>query len=118
MNKKMATRGERKSDREEMIARMDANTSTKATLATQVKINETMQENIQDNLKQMIHGMRAYREQRKAEREADREQRRADMEEILAKMEERMTATKAKTDGKVKELTERIKKRLQSQVKK
>jgi hypothetical protein len=35
---------ERKSDREEMIARMDAN--TKAKQATQVKMNETMQENI------------------------------------------------------------------------
>jgi hypothetical protein len=49
---------ERKSDREEMIARMDA--YTKATLATQLKTNETkediktMKENIQDNLKKTM----------------------------------------------------------------
>jgi hypothetical protein len=49
------TEAERKSDREEMIARMDTN--KKATLATQLKMNETkedmktMQENIQENLK-------------------------------------------------------------------
>jgi hypothetical protein len=45
---------ERKSDREEMIARIDAN--TKATQATQLKMKETknmktMQENLQENLK-------------------------------------------------------------------
>jgi hypothetical protein len=34
----------------------------------------------------------------------------ADMEEILSKMEERMTATQAKTDGKLKELPETIEK--------
>jgi hypothetical protein len=39
----------------------------------------------------------------KEEMRADREQRRAEMEEILAKMEERMTA---KTDVKLRELTE------------
>jgi hypothetical protein len=32
---------------------------------------------------------------------ADREQRKADMVEILSKMEDRMTATHAKTDGKI-----------------
>jgi hypothetical protein len=37
---------------------------------------------------------------------ADREQRKAEMEQILSKMEERMTATQAKTDVKLKELTE------------
>jgi hypothetical protein len=37
---------------------------------------------------------------------AARKERKADMEEILSKMEERMTATQAKTDGKLKELTE------------
>jgi ElaB/YqjD/DUF883 family membrane-anchored ribosome-binding protein len=82
---------ERISDREEIIARMDAN--TKAKLATQVKMNETkeamktMQENIQENIKKT-------------------------MEEILSEMEERMTATQGKTDGKLKELTETIEKTL------
>jgi hypothetical protein len=70
---------------------MDAN--TKAMMATQVKMNETkeamktMQENIQENLKKT-------------------------MEELLSKMEERMTANQAKTDGKLRELTETIEKTL------
>jgi hypothetical protein len=73
---------ERKIDIEEMIARIDAN--TKATLATQIKMNETkedmkiMQENIKDNLKKT--------------------------------MEEMMTMNQAKTEGKLKELTETIEK--------
>jgi uncharacterized membrane protein YgaE (UPF0421/DUF939 family) len=45
------------------------------------------------------------------EMKADREKWKADMEEILSKMEERMTATQAKTDGKLKELTETIEKK-------
>jgi hypothetical protein len=57
----------------------------KATLATQVKMNETMQENIQENLKKT-------------------------MEEIMSKMDERMTATQTKMDGKLKELTETMEK--------
>jgi ElaB/YqjD/DUF883 family membrane-anchored ribosome-binding protein len=52
------------------------------------------------------------REEMIQEMRADQEQSRADMEEILAKMEERMTATQAKTDGKLKELTETIEKTL------
>jgi hypothetical protein len=44
------------------------------------------------------------------EMRADREQKKADMEEILSKMEERMAATQAKTDGKLKVLTETIEK--------
>jgi uncharacterized membrane-anchored protein YhcB (DUF1043 family) len=53
---------ERKSDREEIIARLDAN--TKATLSTQLKMNETkedmktMQENIQENLKKSMEIMK------------------------------------------------------------
>jgi hypothetical protein len=71
-------RDERKIDKEEMMARMDAN--TKAMLATQVKMNKTkedmktMQQYIQENLKKT--------------------------------MEEMLTATQAKTDVKLKELTE------------
>jgi hypothetical protein len=64
MNEKMATKEDRKIDREEMIQEIRA-----------------AQENIQENLKKT-------------------------MEEILSKMEERMTATQAKTDGKLKELTD------------
>jgi hypothetical protein len=51
---------------------------------------------------QMMEVLLAMREDMKA----DREQMKADMEEILSKMEERMTATQAKTGGKLKELTE------------
>jgi hypothetical protein len=54
--------------------------------------------------------MLAMREEKIQEMRADREQRKADMEEILSKMEERMTVTQAKTDGKLKELTETIEK--------
>jgi hypothetical protein len=82
MNENMATKKDRKIDKEEMTATMDAN--TQATLAT------------------------------KEEMRADREQWKAEMEQILSKMEERMTATQAKTDGKLKELTEPREEMMQS----
>jgi hypothetical protein len=66
-------------DREEMKARMDAN--TKATLATKEAM-KTMQENIQENLKKT--------------------------------MEETMTMNQAKTDVKLKELTEPREEMMQS----
>jgi hypothetical protein len=44
----------------------------------------------------------------KEEMRAEREQRKTEMEEIRAKMEERMTATQAKAEGNLKELTETI----------
>jgi hypothetical protein len=78
-------------DREEMMARLDAN--TKATLDTQVKM--ATKEDRKMDKEEMIQEMRA-----------DREQRKAEMKQILSKMEERMTATQAKMEGKLKELTE------------
>jgi hypothetical protein len=45
---------------------------------------------------------------------ADREQKKAEMGQILPKMEERKTATQAKTDGKLKKLTEPREEMIQS----
>jgi hypothetical protein len=44
--------------------------------------------------------------------DTNREQSKDDVEQILAKMKERMTATQAKTDRKVKDLTETSEKTL------
>jgi 1,6-anhydro-N-acetylmuramate kinase len=87
---------------------MDTQQMMELLLARRDENAKTMNEKMDANTKATL----ADREQRKAEREANREQRRADMEEILAKMEERTTATQAKTEGKLKELTETIEKTL------
>jgi hypothetical protein len=84
--------------------------------ARQEENARTINEKMDANTKVLLawrEDMRADREQRKAEREADREQRKAKIYEMFAKMDrkaspERMTATQAKTDGKLKELTETI----------
>jgi hypothetical protein len=71
-------------------------------------MNEKMDANTKTHREDMLD-MKATMNEKLATREdmrADREQRKAEMEDILAKMEERMTATQAKTEGKLKELTE------------
>jgi hypothetical protein len=92
-----------------MNEKMDANT----------KAMKAMQEKAEAERK-------SDREERKAEREADREQSKADreqwkakMDEMFAKMDrkaspEMMTATQAKTEGKLKELTEPTEEMMQS----
>jgi translation elongation factor EF-4 len=62
---------------------------------------KTSMARLDENAKNMIEKM-----------DANREQSKDDVEQILAKMKERMTATQAKTDGKVKDLTETIEKTL------
>jgi hypothetical protein len=52
----------------------------------------------------------AWREEMKAEMEAWREEMRADREQWKAKMDKRMTKNQARTDGKLKELTETMEK--------
>jgi hypothetical protein len=100
MNEKMATKEDRKIDKEEMIAKMEYNTKTSQ--QGMLSIREEMIAKMDSNTKATLAT--------KEEMKADREQRRAEMEEILAKMDgkaspEMMTATQAKTDVKHKELT-------------
>jgi hypothetical protein len=100
----------------DMKARLDENAKT------QRKDTKNMQENIQENLKKTMKAMmtrmeedsKAWREKMKAEREADREQSKADVEQMQAEMEERRTVTQAKTDKKLKELTEPSQEMMQS----
>jgi hypothetical protein len=91
-------------DREEMIARMDAN--TKATLATQVKMNE-----IKEDMKTM---QKRAAVERKSDREEMKQVTRAGHEQIQENlkrmMEEMMSANQAKRDVKLEELGEAIEK--------
>jgi chromosome segregation ATPase len=118
-------------DMKTSLARLDENakTSQQGMLAMNEKM-ETYQAKLDANRedsKTHREESKAWREDMKAtlatkedrqemiqEMRADREQRKADMEEILAKMEERMTATQAKTDVKLKELTEPREEMMQS----
>jgi translation initiation factor 2B subunit (eIF-2B alpha/beta/delta family) len=99
-----ADREELKADREEMIARMDANTI--AMLATKVKMNE-FKEDMKTMQERALVERKSDIEEMKQEIRAGQEQ----IQENLRRMMEEMTNTnQAKTDAKLKELTETIEK--------
>jgi hypothetical protein len=98
--------------REEMIAKMDAN--TEATLATQVKMNETkediktMQDNIQENLKKTMEEIMTTNQAKTGAtfKELTETIEKTQMELESAELSLDARTRKTKTDAKFKELTE------------
>jgi hypothetical protein len=101
-----------------LLARMDA--STKGMREDMKAVQERAEADRKTEREEMEHKIRAYKEQMLNNMEANREidweersaERKADQENPKRVMEEIMTANQAKTDVKLKELTETIEKHI------
>jgi hypothetical protein len=95
-----------------MLDEINVNIKSKQEKAeTDRKANrETLKEIMKSNHERAEANRKADKEDLLAKLETDREERKADQEDLKRTMEGMMTANQAKTDVKLKQLTERIEK--------